>query len=120
MANANETAPAKAPGHTPGPWWDTQSYCKEIYGLESHEAVQADGRLVADICPCGDDEVAKANARLIAAAPELLEHLEWLVEAAHSVHTNWESGDLAYAVNALRVAAIASEIVIAKARGQAA
>lgn len=63
--------------HTPGPWNDGLHYHGNL-------AVQADnGRLVA---LCGrlslDDEQLEnqANARLIAAAPDLLSTLLWLLE----------------------------------------
>jgi hypothetical protein len=53
---------------TPGPWNIFQSI-----GLE----VEADG---IPICERGDEEQEQANARLIAAAPDLLEALQILAE----------------------------------------
>ena len=53
--------------HTPGPWYPTSAgiVCKDI------------GDLQHDIATCADwSEETEANARLIAAAPELLEALE--------------------------------------------
>ena len=58
-----------------------------------------------------------ANAHLIAASPELLEHLKNIVEMAHSVSANWENGDLASAVQNLDRIATAAEVAIAKAEG---
>ena len=81
----------RSTAHTPGPWWPTTSNCKEIYGRESHESVMAEGRMVADICPCGLDEEAGANARLIAAAPELWDALDSFLEQTVDM-------DLAYGI----------------------
>jgi len=54
--------------HTPGPWWaGTDEDAHMVYGSE------ADGTAVADCMrDDGDDYVERANARLIAAAPDLL------------------------------------------------
>ena len=69
-------------GHTPGPWWIYES-AGEIMG--EYPGIEADGGSV--VC-FGDDmegvrgdtcEERLANARLIAAAPELLEALDWAV-----------------------------------------
>ena len=72
-------ASSPSPAHTPGPWRATKAECKDVYGLDEHDAVIADdvhtdepGRMVADICPCGNKNESAANARLIAAAPHLL------------------------------------------------
>ncbi len=59
--------------HTPGPWtlesrgWDNQL----VYGQD--DRVPGDRRFIADVSLMFDG--AEANARLIAAAPELLEAL---------------------------------------------
>lgn len=100
--------------HTPGPWLASVSHCEEIYGLDKHDCVESRsaGQLVADICPTGDDEESAANARIIAAAPELLRYLKCIVEIAQSVSANWESGDLAHAVRSLdRIASAAQAII---------
>jgi hypothetical protein len=66
--------------HTPGPW----------YGVGAWVEVEDDG--VADICSCNPDDFAQghlgrnydemcANARLIAAAPDMLEALMMCDEA---------------------------------------
>ena len=57
-----------APKHTPGPWkqGNDRIECSEGYG-------------VADLFTQRNDAETKANARLIAAAPEMLEALEALV-----------------------------------------
>jgi hypothetical protein len=91
----------KTVAHTPGPWessWqfivapDPNGIQPDIYIAEIVET-DDEGRAAAP-------EQQRANAHLIAAAPELL-------EAAEEVIANWETGDLAQAVRALD-AAIAS------------
>jgi hypothetical protein len=73
------------PKHTPGPWdaeWSTrQGWTEGGYkGLSVHNGDDAE----PDICQVPDDERADgtsrmANARLIAAAPDLLAALELIV-----------------------------------------
>ena len=78
--------------HTPGPWksdWrfivapDPKGIHADIYIAEIAESDE-EGRVA-------DDQQQAANARLIAAAPDLL-------EAAEEVLGCWETGDLANAV----------------------
>ena len=64
--------------HTPGPWWpegDTRQGSEQNFHIESKSAT---------ICFCStghpDDDVALANAQLVAAAPNLLAACEKLVE----------------------------------------
>jgi len=66
--------------HSAGPW-TTKIGVLEV-GIMTHEILDDNGEVVADISPCDDPAVGKeivvskeefANARLIAAAPELLE-----------------------------------------------
>jgi hypothetical protein len=60
--------------HTPGPW----GICTNDWGFVVHTE-NDDGDIIADLQP--DDvsmEQCAANARLIAAAPEMLATLEWL------------------------------------------
>ena len=59
--------------HTPGPW--------EVHGRQP-TFVRANGgkKHVANTDSMGDDEENKANARLIAAAPELLESLREILD----------------------------------------
>ena len=84
---------------TPGPWRATKAACKEIYGLEEHDAVigAEAGPMIADVCP-GPESVA--NARLIAAAPELLQRCKMsLIDAENALadtdfvmeEWNWQS-----------------------------
>jgi hypothetical protein len=65
--------------HTPGPWIWGNNY-KGLYGADPHNAVLDyagyEGMWLAGV----ESDRAQANARLIAAAPELLEVLRTLVE----------------------------------------
>ncbi|BAR92359.1 hypothetical protein [Pseudomonas phage PS-1] len=87
-------------GFTPGPWtysrWDQR-------GTTSFYIAQADGApytpnysdvatLISDTCSGEMVSIQEANARLIAAAPDLLEALECLLEMGHA-----KAGDLARA-----------------------
>lgn len=92
-------------GHTPGPWFITGSMTKYV-------EARIPGRMIQEVAACGptaaDDgygEQQMANARLIAAAPDLLEALSEVVE--------WlEHGDHAGPMHSKARAAIA------KARGE--
>ena len=56
--------------HTPGPW---------RIGALVHEVHAADGSLVAELASRGEKyRETRHNARLIAAAPDLLEALRWI------------------------------------------
>ena len=92
-------------GHTPGPWRAIDGY--RVYsalGADSGDGAEADSNDGWCICICSGDEVpqtswggtevplgwgpVKANARLIAAAPELLEALQVMLDAAqHDITT---------------------------------
>ena len=74
--------------HTPGPWelgslgsvvTRTPDDQVRITGIYAEETIRAYGGHV--IC----ETVMPANAKLIAAAPELLEALEWLVNIGYDV-----------------------------------
>jgi len=101
--------------HTPGPW-STESLL--IFGAMKKVAPgYSFGDRVADVF--GDNPDAEANARLIAAAPDLLDALDSLVEELRGMETQGdideydEQGyDLASCVRGARAA-------IDKARGDA-
>ena len=74
----------KTATHTPGPWTFRQARGNNIY----EHLVQTQGRVIAELNPPSwvnksdlieESEIIKANARLIAAAPDLLAALEKLV-----------------------------------------
>ena len=63
--------------HTPGPWRVTEDLLNDFPAI-----VDAKGERVAvlpRVCP-QNEPVKRANAGLMAAAPEMLEVLEWLLE----------------------------------------
>ena len=57
--------------HTPGPWGIVESASSDDYYELRVES--KDGTFVADCDGSGDFEMQRANARLIAAAPQMLE-----------------------------------------------
>lgn len=90
--------------HTPGPWKNEEGY--RWLNARSDDRVIADMRIVGGVI---EDEV-KANARLIAAAPDLLEALESVAD----IWANAKPGDQSpFGITARRIAA-----AIAKARGE--
>lgn len=99
--------------HTPGPWAESD-------WMESFVSVTHDGYVVAEVQPKLWNGVpritraeVKANARLIAATPELLAALEAIL--AHPAAAQAEKrGSLVYAPEELRRARAA----IAKAKGE--
>jgi hypothetical protein len=83
--------PVVASAHTPGPWTVTAPYLSEVQTQErltvaSCWYADADGAeiTVTGVLPCSIEESA-ANARLIAAAPELLEAVVGLVRGREHV-----------------------------------
>lgn len=86
--------------HTPGPWkLDDQPGCRPIKGGKSGKHKQAQYTEVAWTVGLWDDDEDRANARLIAAAPEMYDLLASMKE--HGMP------------NPERI-----EAVLAKARGQ--
>ncbi len=71
--------------HTPGPWkvvkWDYEE-CFSIQDETKYRVAGIKPALIEDV------EIAKANARLIAAAPELLEALDELAKAFYTLSGN--------------------------------
>ena len=74
------------PRHTPGPW---RSGHYGEYGFRIDTG--PDTNYVAHVSPRLDDPETEANARLIAAAPDLLEALEFY--AAHQNHVDYSVTD---------------------------
>lgn len=97
--------------HTPGPWRTSQQNFFNILAQVDGKARMIAAAYVAnDPSPSfKDSEEWRANSRLLAAAPELLEALEQLADAAAEVIT-YENSPITRA----RDAAIGA---IAKARG---
>lgn len=121
------------PHHTPGPW--------TIYGLaistenkvphsitprdpalryvaHAHWAdspIWADDRADADVMNMPDYEEAEANARLMAASPELLSCLQWLADSVSDGLASPEEWD--YALPDIRHGLERAREAIAKAKG---
>jgi len=93
------------PTHTPGPWMASQAF---FFGHDSWQITGTNGDTSPFLCHLIDDTPDyAANARLIAAAPELLAALEALCEDKY----------LADPINADRMRA--ARAAIAKAKGGA-
>ena len=105
--------------HTPGPWWlqaDGAGWYVECTPERGHSVAYIRSE-VAEDDPDTPDAEKKANARLIAAAPELLEALQKFVawseaERNHEGTTFWER------VEMLRDLDDAAAAAIAKATGE--
>jgi hypothetical protein len=69
--------------HTPGPWF----YNQDEGGFQGHNVNVAD-QVIADIPD--DNPNAAHDARLIAAAPDLLEELKTLVAGAQHYALDWD------------------------------
>lgn len=74
-------------GHTPGPWGFYR-----MQGFGADYSVRTEDRAVAVVRHYGNPKVSEANARLIAAAPELLEACKRALEQTDPVA---RSGDYA-------------------------
>lgn len=107
--------------HTPGPWFVEQNEKTPIYvsPVASHEQIAICNVMVIDEDPEDDSgewfngDQTKANARLIAAAPDLLEALDYALSAL--AHCRADKG---YGSMQSRAAHLAAN-AIAKARGEA-
>lgn len=95
--------------HTPGPWNAVKSQPR-IYWIDAHEQPCAYGHIATVFEGGKDPDENAANARLIAAAPDLLAALEALVDDTE--HRDHDCGDEEWCpVHKARAA-------IAKARGK--
>lgn len=69
--------------HTPEPWFHYDDTQHRIHGHE----IAATGKTVARIyCTKGDEAEDAANARLIAAAPDLLDAMNEIANANGGIH----------------------------------
>lgn len=95
--------------HTPGPWFVTGRMTKYVEARIGEGLIQEIAGVGPTAADCGYGETQEANARLIAAAPDLLAMLE---EARRTLEM-WK--DVAPAVS------LCSDIdrIITKARGEA-
>ena len=109
--------------HTPGPWKHVRQRATD----DSHDVMTQTGPQAVCVATCGqqacDDGECAANARLIAAAPELLEALQGLAACDYYPHSADEGcmvetmdGDEGCPVCR---ALYAAQAAIAKAQGEA-
>ena len=82
-----------APAHTPGPWTHYEHSTANIR-IVGTTLTNAQQHAVAHLCPTGRAELDLANARLIAAAPDLLaalndavRQLDFIAAALAQKHT---------------------------------
>ena len=76
--------------HTEGPWKHSTTY--SVYGQNKMVA-----SVYGDDPECKPDDRLKANATLIAAAPELLEALEEVIAISDRKHDVWDKAKQAIA-----------------------
>lgn len=112
--------------HTPGPWYTGEPFAAFEGGTLRFHISQAEGapytphysdvaQLVAETIPGERLEIQRANARLIAAAPELLEQLKDSLDALARVQDDPFNIDL----DAVSMAIHLTKQVITKATGEA-
>ena len=91
------TTSLSSSAHTPGPW-QYECTIDEPFNSDgvAYRVFADEERFVAEVFICRSDEEATANARLIAAAPDLLEYCKSLradcheMAEDHSVGANWD------------------------------
>lgn len=93
--------------HTPGPWHLSPDGYSILCGDEHDPEIIA-WTDVNDVMMIQDNRTVEANARLIAAAPELLEALKAITDMGEAIH----------ATQTLRAAYHHAKDVIAKAEGR--
>lgn len=80
--------------HTPGPWGDLTIFANSLtIGIDWPEGDERDHYLCE--VTSGDPDELEANARLIAAAPDLLEHLKGMCKAMEKALTYLPADTLA-------------------------
>lgn len=80
----------RAGQHTPGPWAADVGFCLELPQVGIPAGVKADGVSICTVRARPDAATAAANARLIAAAPDLLEAL--VVARVELLRGDFETG----------------------------
>jgi hypothetical protein len=99
----------KKTARTPGPWtYQYNPYTsqdgKEIPAFEVHGDEK-----VCDTIEDRPSEEQEANARLIAAAPELLEALEYFLNIMHDYESSVRKGYVTHAMDLARAALVQAE-----------
>lgn len=92
--------------HTPGPW----STGHNVYGHSRLAVLNTRSVIIAEVTDWPDEDMTEANARLIAAAPDLLAELELVVAGWEEIErgevrgrrlTAWEEERLSFARSAI-------------------
>lgn len=99
MSDKTTKAPVDAVVHTPGPWFPLLRHDGVPFGIASKAAMRDDSDSVC-LMPGGarwPREQIEANARLIAAAPKLLESLKRVVALSDRTHDAWDEAKAAIA-----------------------
>ena len=81
-------------GHTPGPWMvDGEQVASQTMNVVGYfVGVERNGRVGQSFVNCMvDDRTALANARLIAAAPEMLGALRECAKTLEDAYENWHA-----------------------------
>ena len=87
-------SPNVTSGHTPGPWFISRS----CMGVHKYVEARIGGGMIQEVACCGPTEKheqSDANARLIAAAPDLLEASRLFVKAVDADYPS-QSDDCIY------------------------
>jgi len=100
--------------HTPGPWSARSEDSEGGYSIEPRD--EPNSRVVICARPpwSGRADESRANARLIAAAPELLEALVWLTNTTCDVGKSGEPPTMNEHIEAIE----AAKAAITKAEGR--
>jgi len=101
--------------HTPGPWSATKQ-SKTSYRIDTAGEQFPEWKGLAHVfIAVGTEDESKANASLIAAAPDMLAALRALYEHCAMIHKSWGDGDNSKQANAAKKAGLAA---IAQAEGK--
>jgi len=114
--NARPTLTIAQAGHTPGPW--SASYSETSDGKDFWSIYGANDRAVTYMT-LGPSRRLDANARLIAAAPEILDALEWIARPYGLLDQAVHHAPAGFTEDMLETGRIV-RAAIAKARGAAA
>jgi hypothetical protein len=100
--------------HTPGPWVYLRDVTGKPYIHRGDNALGANGEIVGEACGA-TDEATDANGRLQAAAPELLEAAEMVLNAERGMNVPPKAAALTYHAKAWHML----QCAVKKAGGEA-
>lgn len=113
-------------GHTPGPWFAVNDGTDDepMMSVKAARIAGREPRHVVAICATGDSPqpMENANARLIAAAPDLLESLEWYIGMSKRMGNASIAGDSQAILTLMKEFAVdyggRGRAAVAKAKGE--